>query len=61
MKAVLERDVPEVIEWAKDHLLSRGVRASYVLNLQRFAKKPGSTRNALIELLADGEIGSAAV
>lgn len=61
MKAVRERDLPEVIEWAKDQLLSRGARANYVLDLQRFAKKPGLTRDVLIELLADGEVGSAAV
>lgn len=61
MKAVRERDVPEVIQWAKDQLLSRDARANYVLDLQRFAKKPGLTRDALIELLADGEVGSAAV
>jgi hypothetical protein len=61
MMAVREQDVPQVIEWAKDRLLSRDARASYVLDLQRFAKKPGCTRDALIELLADCEVGNAAV
>lgn len=61
MMAVREQDVPEVIEWARAQILSRGARASYVLGLQRFAKKPGLTRDALIELLADGEVGNAAV
>ncbi len=61
MKAVLERDIPEVLGWARDRLLPRGARANYVLDLQRFAKKPGRTRDALIELLTDSEVGSAAV
>lgn len=61
MKAVLERDVPEVVEWARDRRLPWGARANYVFDLHRFAKKPGRARDTLIELLADGDVGNSAV
>jgi hypothetical protein len=61
MRAVLERDVPEVLTWVRDRSLSAEARCSYVIDLERFARKPGGTRDALLELCRDGVVGRAAV
>lgn len=61
MKTVVERDLPEVLVWAGDTHLRAEVRASYILGLQRFARKPGLARNALFEMLNDSDVGRAAV
>jgi len=61
MKAVAERDLPEVLLWARDTRLPVEVRASYVLDLQRFARKPGLARDALLEFVNDLHVGRAAV
>jgi hypothetical protein len=61
MKAVAERDLPEVLLWASDTRLPAEVRASYVLNLQRFARKPGLARDALFAFVNDFHVGRAAI
>lgn len=61
MKAVLERDVAAVLNWAKDSRLPPDARASYVLDLQRFAKRSGLARDALMDFVNDSEVGGAAV
>jgi hypothetical protein len=61
MRAALESDVPEVLSWVRDCGLSAEARRSYVLDLQRFARKPGGARDALLELSRDGVVGGSAV
>jgi hypothetical protein len=61
MEAALERDLPEVIAWAKDPLLRSATRTGYVFGLQRFARKPGIARDALLDFVNDRRIGYAAV
>lgn len=61
MRAAMERDVPEILSWAKDNRLSLDARASYVHDLQRFAKKPGLAREALIAFVNDSTVGATAV
>jgi len=61
MKAVLKRDVPEVLNWVMDSGLPGEVRGFYVLDLERFARRPGLARDAIIGLVHDSEIGGSAV
>ena len=61
MRAVVERDVPEVLGWVHDSGLSYEARYFYALDLQRFARKPGIARDALFALTQDAVVGSAAV
>lgn len=61
MTAAVERDVPEILSWAKDNRLPTEARASYVTDLQRFAKKPGLARDALVDLIKEEALGGAAV
>ncbi|MFN7919086.1 MAG: hypothetical protein U0Q16_03260 [Bryobacteraceae bacterium] len=61
MRAALERDVPEIVNWANDISLPADARSSYTLDLQRFAKKPGLAREALVNLVSDAAVGGAAV
>jgi hypothetical protein len=61
MKVVTERDLAEVIGWARDSRLPVDARFFYTLGLQRFARKPGIARDAVLELLHDGDVGGAAV
>jgi hypothetical protein len=61
MKAVLERDLPEVLGWVRDRRLPINVRASYVFGMQRFARKPGLARDAIVALLNDSDVGRSAV
>jgi len=61
MRAALERDVPEIVNWAKDNRLPADARASYIRDLQRFAKKPGLARDALVDFVKDVAVGGAAV
>jgi hypothetical protein len=61
MRAALEGDVPEVVNWAKDNSLPADARSSYTLDLQRFAKKPGFARDALMDFVTDAAVGGAAV
>jgi hypothetical protein len=61
MRAALERDVPEVVNWAKDNSLPADARSSYTLDLQRFATKPGLAREALVGFVNDAAVGGAAV
>lgn len=59
--AVRAHDVPTIVAWIKDPLLPFSARMSYLPALQRFAKEPGPARDALIDVLADGELGGFAV
>ena len=61
MRVVLERDVPEIVNWATDSRLPADARASYTADLQRFARKPGLARDALAVLVKDEAVGGAAV
>lgn len=61
MRAVVERDIPEVLIWVRDSSLPAEARASYIIDLQRFARRPGIAREALLELTQDSSVGSAAV
>src|SRR5262245_19402274 len=56
MKAVLDCDVPEVLNCVLDSGLPTEARASYVIDLQRFARKPGLARDAIIGLVHDDKI-----
>lgn len=60
-KAVRAHDVPELVAWIKDPLLPFSARVGYLPALQRFAKESGPARDALIDVLADGELGGFAV
>jgi hypothetical protein len=60
-KVVRQGDVPEVIEWIKEHGLASGARAYYIWALQRFAKESGPARDALVHFLSDEELGGFAV
>jgi hypothetical protein len=61
MRAAQERDVLQVLSWASDRRLPTGARASYVIDLQRFARKPGRARDGLLAFVADADVGSPAV
>jgi hypothetical protein len=61
MRAVVARDVPEVLGWARDTKLHLEARMFYVSDLERFARKPGIARDELLRLVNDSELGSAAV
>jgi hypothetical protein len=61
MKAVVESDLPEVLNWARGRSLPSEVRASYIFELERFARKPGLARDAIVSLVNDSEVGPAAV
>ena len=61
MKAAVERDLPEILNWVRSSRLPTEVRTGYVLGLQRFARKPGHARDALVALVSDTEVGPAAV
>ena len=61
MRAALERDLPQFLICARDPRLPTEARASYVIDLERFARKPGRARDALFELARDAFVGSAAV
>jgi hypothetical protein len=61
MKTARERDLPEILGWVNDTTLPAAVRASYVHDLQRFARKPGPARDTLVALLHDKAVGGTAV
>jgi hypothetical protein len=61
MKVVTGRDLAEVIGWARDSRLPLDARFFYTLGLQRFARRPGIARDAVLELLHDRDVGGAAV
>jgi hypothetical protein len=61
MRTARERDVPEILGWVNDTSLPAAVRASYVHDLQRFARKPGPARDTLVALLHDKAVGRTAV
>ena len=61
MKAVLKRDLPEVLQWIMGSGLPWEARYFYVLGLKRFARRSGLARDAIIGLVHDSEIGGSAV
>jgi hypothetical protein len=60
-EAAHERDLPEIVKWATDGGLPAEARAGYVSGLQRFARKPGLARDAIIALVNDSDVGRTAV
>lgn len=60
-KVILDRNVPEIVRWARDWTLDVHVRWSYASGLQRFARRPGPAREALLDLLQDAAVGGAAI
>ena len=61
MRTMVARDIPEILSWAKDVRLPVEARCSYILDLKRFAKKPGPAREALETFVSDAKVGRAAV
>lgn len=59
--AARESDLPEILDWVRDGRLPSDVRAAYIFDLKRFARKPGIARDAIVALVNDREVGRAAV